>query len=243
MNARVRRPAMRLAYCLAGCLALASLSCDMGYHTSTLVIQDIGTTVFPLQVALSANPDFLGGYKEYTAAYPSGSGSLTFSDISWTAKDPDQTEAEFWLLIAEDANSSGSINDGDLILPAMRVVLRAGETTTIESIRFNHSATPAAVATAAFASTPHAFRISVDKNLVISPSSPLRLVLGSSLSIPITDPMLASGLVLRTAEVDGFAFIDADNDGTYTTGTEYASHAAAVPLSDNNIWIIYTMNP
>ncbi|MBP7264327.1 MAG: hypothetical protein KBB32_09130 [Spirochaetia bacterium] len=237
---------MRLAYCLAGCLTLACLSCDSGYNTSALLIQGIenpsGTS--NLQVALSANPDFLGGYKEYTATYNTvAGGSLTFSDISWTAKDPDQTEAEFWLLIAEDTDTSNSINDGDLILPAMRVVLRASETTTIESIRFNHSATPAAVATAAFASTPHAFRISVDKNLVISPSSPLRLVLGSSLSIPITDPMLASGLVLRTAEVDGFAFIDADNDGTYTTGTEYASHAAAVPLSDNNIWIIYTLNP
>lgn len=234
---------MRLAYCLAGCLALASLSCDMGYHTSTLVIQDIGTTVFPLQVALSANPDFLGGYKEYTAAYPSGSGSLTFSDISWTAKDPDQEEAEFWLLIAEDNNGSGSINDGDLILPAMRAVLRAGETTTIESIRFNHLATPAAVATAAFATTPRTFRISVDKNLVISPSSPLRLVLGSSLSIPITDPMLASGLVLRTAEADGFAFIDADDDGNYNPGIEYASHTAAVTLTDYNSWTIYTTSP
>jgi len=235
---------MRLAYCLAGCLALASLSCDMGYHTSTLVIQDIGTTLFPLQVALSANPDFLGGYKEYTAAYPSGSGSLTFSDISWTAKDPDQEEAEFWLLIAEDNNGSGSINDGDLILPAMRVVLRAGETTTIESIRFDTVATaPEAVATADFAATPLTFRISVDKNLVISPSSPLRLVLGSTLSIPITDPMLASGLVLRTAETSGYAFIDANDDGMYDFGTEYASHAAAVSLTDNNIWIIYTTNP
>lgn len=222
--------------------ALLATACPSEDKSATLVIEKLMSNppAISLQIALSPSPDFLGGYKAYTAEMSDTSGPLSFSSIPCEDKEGNSGPRELWLLVAQDYNGGTPdeiINDGDYILPAMRVVLYPGQTTSIQNIIFDTSH----VHTATFGASPRNFRIAIAGGNGISAGSPLILQL-DILTIPIAEPMLASGLALRTSATNGYAFIDSNGNYGWDSG-EWRTHASAVPLQDYNIWTLYTSNP
>lgn len=210
-----------------------------------------------LYFALSDRPQPEGGYKAYTASVPVSDGNTaagpTF-DVSWEAKDEWRKGREFWLLVAEDTNSTGVIDSGDAILPSMRVVLEDGKSTTLDGLRFIATGTPLGVLTydpgapkfvvRLFMSDPDAID---NVHRVI-----LRLGAGGNLSdgnvainfeMPITDPDIATAFYVQgTGVANGISIFDIDGDGTTTIGVDWASatNYSAVPaLNPDNGWMLW----
>ncbi len=212
-------------------LIMTFISCDNRVNTSTLVIEQIiddpaGTKPI-VHVALSRTPDFLGGMKTYSTTYDisnSSSPAIVFDSISWEQKDGGNA-SEFWLLVAEDANVPPIINDGDNILPAMRVVLKDGQTTTIPLIIFDTTSSPDKIIKGVGFNQPrHYFRIFIEDPNLISADRRIFLRLGDTNTLiagPITHEIsfttshLASGLYFNSNIIThGFLWIDIDQSGT-----------------------------
>lgn len=238
---RTERQALPKLVALIMGAAIVATSCAPEDKSATLIIEQMQT--FPIgiviQVALSNVPDFVGGYKVYSGTMTDVSGRLTFSGIPCFEGDGADGPRELWLLVANDQDSSATINDGDYILPAMRVVLYPGQTTVLGTINFD--VTNGHVATADFSQSTRRFTIAIAGGAGINQSSPLILQL-DSLTIPITDPMLASGMAINTNAGNGYAFIDANNNYTYDA-TEWRTHTSPGTLGEKNTWTLYTDNP
>jgi hypothetical protein len=234
----MRKHAYKLALTLTMLLAYSLLSCDNRYNTSTLIINQIIDPIGSnpvVYVALSRSPDFLGGTKTYTATYDlanPGTPAVVFESISWENKNEGEA-GEFWLLVAEDDElgpNPGIIGNDDNVLPAMRIVLEDGQTTTIERIIFDSTAGPPAprVNAVNFSHLNRSFRIFVEDPALVSMANKMYLRLGIANDfsipanvthdIPIADPNLLSGLSLRTASNFGFVWIDASGDGLLNFG-------------------------
>lgn len=240
-------------------LAAMVASCDTGIRSSSLVINrivDEGPTPSIVYVALSRKPNFFDGFKEYSAIYDFTSGNvpaITFSDIVWSPEYPDQKSAEFWLLVADDSSAGniGFLGLDDRLLPAMRVILRDGEQTTIDEIIFNRTA-----------STPSGF-LSVPTTPIIQhvrlfledparlPSATLRLRIGTSNNLtapgyefPITSPELTSAfqfLVTSTNTWFGLAWLDLESDGNLDPEDWISAPIDDAPLlGSGNTWILHS---
>ncbi|TFG83108.1 MAG: hypothetical protein E4H20_06260 [Spirochaetales bacterium] len=229
---------------LAG-LLLGSCSSDL--KTSSLVINQIidpNTSGATLNIALSRTPDFVGGFKTEAAIYTLGSAAypaVSLDAIAWQGND-DQDADAFWLLIAWDFNGSSTINDGDNILPAMRVFLEDGKTTTIDTIVFDMTpGPPDRVFNVTFTDTQRTFNIFVENRNLVSPAAPMYLRLGGNVDlstaaaatydIPITDGNLVSGLYARTLATNGFAWIDLDGNGDLSSGDWMSTVDPSVPAN------------
>ena len=227
-----RANSARAILALASALALVLSGCSQKYNLSSLVISAIvdpngGTPT--LQLAVSRQPDFIGGFKTVTASYQVGSGgspAVSFTDIAWEG-DSDDRPGEFWLLVAQDSNDDNRISDGDSILPAMRFILRPGETTTIGRIVFDTNAgNHHIISPATFSWNHYAMPVFISDPSQVGPSNMLYLRLGTaadlsatfSFDLPIASPELTSGLGFVTADTHALVWLDADGSQTLNTG-------------------------
>jgi hypothetical protein len=251
----------RAAFAFAITIALSLLSCDNRYNTSTLIINQIIDPIGAnpvVYVALSRAPDFKGGIKTYAATYDMASPSspaVVFESINWESKN-EGGAGEFWLLVAQDANSTNVIDDLDNILPAMRVILEDGETTTIDRVIFDSTVGPPAkrVNGVIFSQANRVFRIFIEDPALLSMTNRMYLRIGNlvdlsnvanaDLDIPIADTSLSSGLSLPTSLTNGFIWIDANGNGILQAGDgdwiSTVSPAAAPPLTDFNQIILWS---
>ncbi len=222
---------------LALAATLSFLACDNRYATSSLVINEIidPNLIDPVvYVALSRAPDFTGGVKTYSASYDMSTPSvpaLSFDSITWENKD-EKEAGEFWLFVAQDFDSSGFINDGDLALPAMRLVLRDGETTTIERLVFDTSGPPFKLIGMDFAAPKYTIGLFIESPSLVSESRPLFLRIGTdpnlsdgsgnfTVDLPIVSPELVSGFSFSyngVPNTHALLWLDYDNSTTLNIG-------------------------
>lgn len=235
-------------------------SCDSRQRMSTLVIQAIHDTSAPplnptVHIALSEKPSFTEGYKSFATSYDIASGgspAVVFSGISWEEQDKSRKSREFWLLIAYDTDGMAGINEGDHILPAMRVVLSDGEETIIPIIYFDTTSLPAPDPDFLFSlnySRPwKTVRIFIDDPSRVTPATRLFVRFGNLIDltagfdhqIAIGARELATGLVVNTDMPYVWAYIDANGDGSLTAGAnELISSLTSNPLNDYTNLILY----
>lgn len=226
-------------------LALALASCA-DYSTSTLVISSLyydGSS--PVYLAVDYSGSSLDYFRSDCAAYAPGSAAspaVSFTDIAWS-RGQDGEAAEYWLRAAVDTDGSGALSDGDLALPAMRVVLRPGETTTVSALVFTTAASaPAALlpslpaggsayAIGVFMATPSLVGADARIYLRLGAAADLSLAPSATYDLPFADASLCSGLAFRLAgSWYALAWFDADGDGALSSG-DYVSHEAAAAPS------------
>jgi hypothetical protein len=232
----------KAAFALAIAIALSLFSCDNRYNTSTLIINEIldpGPADPVVYVALSRYPDFKGGFKSYATSYDISSASspaLVFDSINWESKE-ESDAGEFWLFVVQDGLPvDGVLNDGDLILPAMRIILQDGKTTVINQLVFDSSIAPLKIITADFATTKFDIRFFIENPSLIDSTTRLFLRLGADLAgglnlsqvaanhthdIPIHSPALTSGFSFFFSGAPAsyaLLWLDIDGSGTLNTG-------------------------
>jgi hypothetical protein len=224
MNVPMHLTKHKLIFALGALLSLSFLSCENRYNNSTLIITQIRDNDLnnPLiYVSLSRSPDYVGGFKIHSAVFDIASATtpaVVFDSISWDNTDRGKEFGEFWLLIAQDtAAPPGVIGDGDLVMPAMRVILVDGQTTTIPIVFFDTGIVPSPkLLTLDTSASQKTIRLYIEQPQLISASSPMYLRLGAGPSlaaggaydIPIPSGSLASGLSLRTGELFALVWID-----------------------------------
>ncbi len=254
------RPAQALAIALAFASLSSLLSCDNRYNTSTLIINEIidplGLPSPIVHIALSRTPEFSGGVKTYATSYDISNPStpaVVFESIIW--KDKDEREAgEFWLLIVEDSDANGMINNGDYVLPSMRIVLRDGEQTVINRIIYETAPVMPFRTISMFFNFPqYKIRFFIEDPSKISSATPLYLRLGTTTDlsqtagphphdIPIVSPALSSGFFVYTASTYALLWLDIDSSGTLTIGDwiSWADEENVPPLDPSNQWILWS---
>lgn len=239
-----------------------TFSCDSGIRSSTLVINRI-TDPNPtpplnhtVHLALSRKPDFSGGYKGYVTSYEIALGGIpavSFHDIAWDPEFSDQKAAEFWLLVADDSSAGniGILGPDDRLLPAMRVVLRDGETTTIDEIVFD--TTPSAPARLLTVPTDQMYaytKLFIEQPALL-PGATLRLRIGPSddlnapsFDIPIRSADLSSGFAFLLDATNpswyGIAWLDLNNDGILDTGEWISAPLFPAPAFGAGPWILWS---
>lgn len=243
-------------------LAAASLmaSCESRYNMATLIIEDIvdlnGTNPV-LYLALSRTPDYRSGFVRYAASYDMSeptTPAITFESIQWPRDGKADTAGEFWLFVSDDNSGNGSISDNDYVLPAMRVVLRDGETKVIHRVRFDVMAgTPFRTILIDFNFSKYVIRAFIENPAIIGDGSPLFLRLGTSQDlselsgphphdIPIVSPELSGGFMFQTASQYALLWIDIDGSGDLNDGDWISSpDETNVPaISANSSWILWS---
>lgn len=256
----MKRRAYALAVAAAACLLSA---CDTGIRSSSLVIErivDPSATTATVHVALSDSPQFTGGYKPYSAAIALGGPAvpiLRFDAIAWEPKDGAERARAFWLFVAQDANSTGVIDDFDDLLPAMRVMLVDGEETVVPLITFDPtgSAPSRLFQAVLFDDPPRSYRVFIEDPGVVGGLTPLYLRLGDTADlsipgnvnydIPIPSASLASGLSMLTGALNGMLWIDNNQSGALDAGDWISAQPNAAPVlvefNDAVLWSGQTM--
>jgi hypothetical protein len=243
-------------------LAAASLmaSCESRYNMATLIIEDIvdlnGTNPV-VYVALSRTPDYRSEFLRYAASYDMDAPTtpaITFESIQWPRDGKADTAGEFWLFISDDNSGNEIVSNNDYVLPAMRVVLRDGQTTVIDRIRFDAMPViPFRTILMDFSFNKYIINVFIENPALISDSSPLFLRLGTSADlsqgsgphphdIPIVSPELSGGFMFQTASQYALLWIDIDGSGGLNPGDWISSpDETTVPaLSAINSWILWS---
>ncbi|MBU0935666.1 MAG: hypothetical protein KKI09_04490 [Spirochaetes bacterium] len=126
-----------LALLILACLLLLA-GCENRYRTFSLVLEDIDYSGSPnLFIALNNQPEIFGNFLSYGVTIEPGQGTARIDDIQ-VERSADTGEDTAWLLVAEDTDGNGSLNEGDQLIPAMRIQLpRELDEIVISGLRFN----------------------------------------------------------------------------------------------------------
>jgi hypothetical protein len=207
-------------------------------------------------LALSRRPDFSDGFKGYAMSYDIASGvipAISFNDIAWQPEFDAQEAAEFWLLVADDSSAGniGVFGPDDRMLPAMRVLLRDGETTIIDEIIFDTTpSAPARLLTVPSDQIHASTRLFIEQPDLM-PDATLRLRIGPSdnlsapsFDIPIKSAALSSGFAFlldgTTPPWYGIAWLDLNNDDVLNTGDWISAPLSPAPALGTGSWVLWS---
>lgn len=99
-------------------------ACANQYRTFSLVFDDINYSgSSSLFIALNNQPEIFGSFLSYGVTIEPGQPSARIDGIEWDNYNDDSGEDTAWLLVAEDTDDNGTLNEGDQLIPAMRILL------------------------------------------------------------------------------------------------------------------------